>query len=44
MDDLWEAGIRPTEGTGSAGALKATQDHLTDMRKIVFSQLKMYVK
>jgi len=44
MDDLWEAGIRPTEGSGSAGALKATQDHLTDMRKIVFSQLKMYVK
>jgi hypothetical protein len=37
IDDLWAAGFRPTEGTGSAGSLKATQDHLEDMRKLVFS-------
>lgn len=36
MDDLWSAGLRPTEGTGSAGSLKATQNHLEDMRSLVF--------
>jgi hypothetical protein len=36
MDDLWNAGLRPTEGTGSAGALAATQRHLEDMRTLVF--------
>ena len=41
MDDLWDAGVRPSEGTGSAGALAATQKHLDDMRKIVFKELEM---
>lgn len=41
MDDLWYAGLRPTEGTGSAGALKATENHLEDMRKIVFKKMGM---
>lgn len=36
MDDLWFCGLRPSEGTGSAGQLNATQNHLLDMRKIVF--------
>lgn len=36
MDDLWRAGLRPTEGAGSAGALAATQRHLEDMRMLVF--------
>ena len=36
MDDLWHCGIRPTDGTGSTGQLKATQDHLNDMQKIAF--------
>lgn len=35
MDDLWNSGLRPTEGTGSAGSLRATEKHLDDMRKIV---------
>lgn len=39
IDDLWNCGLRPTEGTGSAGSLKATQNHLEDMRKIVFEKL-----
>ena len=39
MDDLWAAGIRPTEGTGSAGSLLATEKHLSDMRIIAFNQL-----
>lgn len=36
MDDLWQAGLRPTEGTGSAGSLAATERHLQDMRRLVF--------
>ena len=38
MDDLWMAGLRPTEGTGSAGSLAATQKHLEDMRTLVFQK------
>ena len=38
MDELWTVGIRPTEGTGSAGSLAATQAHLNDMRALVFKQ------
>ena len=36
MDELWRAGLRPTEGSGSAGSLAATQRHLDDMRSLVF--------
>lgn len=36
MDDLWVCGLRPSEGSGSAGALAATERHLGDMRRIVF--------
>lgn len=39
MDELWDCGIRPSEGSGSAGSLKATQNHLEDMRKIVSKML-----
>lgn len=39
MDDLWACGIRPTEGAGSAGSLKATERHLEDMRRIAFELL-----
>lgn len=38
MDDLWNCGLRPSEGTGSAGALAATQKHLEDMRTLVFKK------
>ena len=40
MDDLWQAGIRPTEGAGSAGAMAAVKYHLEDMRKLVFEKEK----
>jgi len=36
IDELWRIGLRPTEGTGSAGSLAATQRHLEDMRTLVF--------
>lgn len=42
MDDLWECGIRPTEGSGSAGAMRATEKHLEDMRKIAFHHMAIY--
>lgn len=38
IDGLWQAGLRPSEGTGSAGALAATQKHLEDMRRLVFEK------
>lgn len=38
MDELWHAGLRPSEGSGSAGSLKATERHLEDMRTLVFSR------
>lgn len=40
MDELWRAGLRPTEGTGSAGSLAATERHLADMRNIAMGLLK----
>jgi hypothetical protein len=40
MDALWHCGLRPTEGTGSAGSLAATQEHLKDMRAIAFGLLR----
>lgn len=33
MDSLFAAGLRPTEGAGSAGAMAATQAHLADLRE-----------
>lgn len=32
MDELWRAGLRPSEEIGYPGELKATQLHLSDMR------------
>lgn len=36
IDQLWDCGLRPSEGTGSAGSMAATQRHLEDMRRLVF--------
>jgi hypothetical protein len=36
MDELWNVGLRPSEGSGSAGSLAATERHLADMRTLVF--------
>ena len=44
MDDLWRCGLRPTEGTGSAGSLAATERHLKDMRSIVAAKLNVDFK
>ena len=42
MDQLWTCGIRPSEGTGSAGQLAATERHLSDMKAIAFGLLKKH--
>ena len=36
MDELWHIGIRPSEGSGSAGQMTATLRHMEDMRSLVF--------
>lgn len=41
MDDLWNAGIRPTEGAGSAGAMRAAERHIEDLRTIAFRLLEV---
>lgn len=41
MDELWNCGVRPTEGSGSAGSLAATERHLADMKKLAFHALKV---
>lgn len=41
MDSLWDSGVRPTAGAGSAGAMRAVENHLNDMRAIVFEKLKI---
>lgn len=40
MDQLWKCGLRPTEGAGSAGALAATERHLSDLQRLVFKDYK----
>ena len=44
MDRLWDLGFRPSEGSGSAGAMAATQKHLEDMRKLVFRDTPMDIE
>lgn len=36
MDELWNCGVRPSEGAGSVGQLAAVQAHLQDMRTLLF--------
>ena len=39
IDALWTAGLRPTEGRGSAGAMEATKEHLKDLQRVAFTLL-----
>jgi hypothetical protein len=38
MDELWQAGCRPSQSVGSAGQVEAIKYHLEDMRKLVFKE------
>lgn len=40
MDELWGCGLRPSEGSGSAGSLAATERHLKDMQTIAMGLLR----
>lgn len=33
MDELWNCGLRPSEGTGSAGTMRQAEDHLATLKK-----------
>lgn len=44
MDQLWDVGVRPTQGHGSVGQLDATQRHLNDMRLLVAKKLGVELK
>jgi hypothetical protein len=37
MDRLWDLGFRPSEGTGSAGALKQAEEHIKSLQRIAFA-------
>lgn len=39
MDELWQCGIRPTQGKQSEGVTAAQARHLNDMRAIVSHKL-----
>ncbi len=41
MDELWQCGLRPTEGHGSVGQLGATEKHLKFAEQLVRHTLKM---
>ena len=46
MDQLWECGLRPSEGAGSAGAMLACQAHLANLQAIngqLLGLLRAYV-
>lgn len=36
MDELWRVGVRPSEGSGSAGALRQAELHIDSLRAIAF--------
>lgn len=40
MDELWQAGCRPSQSVGTVGQLEAVKYHLEDMRKLVFKESK----
>ena len=42
MDELWRCNLRPSEGSGSAGSLAATEKHLKDMQTIALGLLKKH--
>jgi hypothetical protein len=39
MDTMWQSGLRPSDGTASTGQLKATENHLADMKKLLYGVL-----
>lgn len=40
IDELWQAGLRPSQSLGSVGQIDAVKYHLEDMRRLVFESGK----
>ena len=40
MDELYQAGVRPSEGIGAPGQFEAMKAHLSDLRRLVFKDIK----
>lgn len=38
MDELWQAGCRPSQAIASAGQIESVKYHLEDMRRLVFER------
>lgn len=36
MDDLWNAGVRPTDSRDKSDIIQAKNEHIQDLRKIIF--------
>jgi len=36
MDELWRVGFRPSEGSGSAGAMSQAEAHIASLKAIAF--------
>lgn len=41
IDELWQVGLRPTQGQQSEGQMAATTKHLNDMRTLVSALAKV---
>lgn len=41
MDTLWDCGLRPTDGAGTAGAMAATQAHVKDLQGVMYRLLAL---
>jgi hypothetical protein len=41
FDSMWDSGLRPSDGAGNIGQLKATQNHLSDIKEIAYHVLKI---
>jgi hypothetical protein len=40
MDRLWQCGVRPTEGAGSAGAMAQAEAHIKTLQRVAFGLLE----
>lgn len=39
MDQMWDAGLRPSQSVGTAGQVEAIKYHLEDMRRLAFGSV-----
>lgn len=44
MDSLWRCGVRPADGNGNVGALKATEDHVATLKEVSRAVISLLTK